>query len=214
MTLALLLSLTARADDALPLPEDTDSDALAHKVATAAGDPYAEHFLAFTFVVISDGQEKVRRSHRWCPQAGKVEVRTGDTATLVSSVDGRALDPSASQQAASEAWGAFINDSYWLLAPSKVLDPGVQRSVAGDTLSLSFQGVGLTPGDRYTLTVQPQTGLVSRWDFTLEGGREGHLSWEDYQQHGGLMLSTRRISDRGSFEVRFEDLSVADRCPL
>lgn len=214
MSLFLLAALSiARADVLVPEPAEWEPE-LARRVAEAAGDPYAEQYLAFTFVVISDGQEKVRRSHRWCPQAGRVQVRTDDTTTTVSAVDGSALDAATGEQAAAEAWGAFINDGYWLLAASKVLDPGVKRSTDGNRLSLSFDGVGLTPGDRYTLTVQEQTGLVTRWDFVLESGREGHFSWEDYQQHGGLMLSTRRVSDQGSFEIRFEGIQVGASCPL
>lgn len=215
---ALLLSalaLPAHADLVRPdleLPDDPD--ALAELVARRAGDPYAESLLAFTFVVVADGVEKARRSHRWCPQAGKVEVRVGDRVTVISAVDGRALDATTDEAAASEAWSAFVNDGYWLLAPSKVLDPGVRRSRQGQALLLSFDGVGLTPGDRYTLGIDPQTRLVTRWDYVLQSGREGHFAWQDHRRVGGLMLSTLRVSDDGSFQIRFEDVSVGETCPL
>lgn len=200
----------AHADVILPPREPP---ALAQRVQQAAGDPYAEAFLAFTFVVTTDGQEQVRRTHRWCPKAGIVEVETAEGKTRISAVDGSPLE-GASLEAADKAWGRFVNDSYWLLAPSKVLDPGVRAEAVGpDRLDLRFDGVGLTPGDRYSLTVDAD-GHVSAWSFVLQSGRTGSFRWEEGRPLGGLYLSALRVSEDGSTSIRFQDLQVGPACPL
>lgn len=171
---------------------------LAHRVAERAGDPYREPGLLFTFVV---GDRPVR-THRWDIPGGKVEVTwTGPegTCTVVTTVPYAGDDPL--QQ---EAWAGFVNDQYWLLAPAKVLDPGVILGGEGDTLTLTFAGVGLTPGDRYTLTVDPATGDVTAWSFTLQSGRTGSYAWSPTVPVGGLRLSLERTaSDR---TIRFTDV--------
>lgn len=212
--LALILAGPALAD-LVVLPTVTESaDALAARVAAASGDPYREVALAFTFVVTADGQEKARRRHIWCPQAGRVEVRQGERADRISAVDGSPIGDTPADQAQS-AWGAFINDSYWLLAPSKVMDVGVVRSLdAGGRLALAFAGVGLTPGDRYLLDVDRDTDQVWRWSYTLQSGRTGEWRWEGWQQVGGLHLSTLRVAEQGDATIRFEEVQALASCPL
>lgn len=71
------------------------------------------------------------------------------------------------------AYGAWINDAYWLVMPYKLQDPGVNLSHDGeeeldgavyDKLLLFFDGVGLTPGDRYWAywTAGPTTSKTGR----------------------------------------------------
>ena len=80
-----------------------------------------------------------------------------------------------------EAYGRFINDSYWLLMPLKMQDPGVNLDYDGeatrdgetyDVIKLTFDHVGLTPGDTYWVFVNRKTHLVDRWEYILqdEGG--------------------------------------------
>jgi hypothetical protein len=100
---------------------------------------------------------------------------------------------------AKAAFGRWTNDSYWLLAPLKLLDPGVklayegEKELAGEkmeTLRLSFEGVGLTPGDQYVLYIDPATKLVRAWDYTGKTGEPMHGTWEKYVESGGLNLAT------------------------
>ena len=119
--------------------------------------------------------------------------------------------PEADPATAAQAWKWFINDSYWLLAPAKLMDPGVHRRLDDQgRLVLTFGEVGLTPGDRYTLSVDRDTGRVTKWQYRLQSGREGAFRWTDYRQFGPLELSTRRISTEGDSEVviRFDDVDV------
>lgn len=52
-----------------------------------------------------------------------------------------------------KAWKHFANDSFWLIAPYKLEDPGTERSlvlIEGDTcLKVTYTSGGVTPGDSY-----------------------------------------------------------------
>ena len=203
---------------------DADADALARKVAEAAGDPYALSSLEFTFVVQAGEQEKARRSHSWQPQAGTLTVTVGgssvqfealgetDPTAFVDDPSAHASDwarvaPGTEPPRAAEAWRAFLNDSYWLLAPAKVMDEGVRRSLDEEgRLLLSFDGVGVTPGDLYVLTIDAESSRVLEWSFVLESGRASQFSWSAPDAAGPLMISQTRTSPDGDFVVRFEDI--------
>jgi hypothetical protein len=115
--------------------------------------------------------------------------------------------PGGAPTDALKAWGSFVNDSYWLLAPCKVLDGGVKRQEDGAVLTLSFDGVGLTPGDTYRLEVG-EGGRVDAWSFTLQSGREGHFTWSEHTAVGPLNLSLRRTAADGETVIRFEDVAA------
>ncbi len=213
--LVLAAAAPSTADAAAPAADDTTpADALAQRLVAATGDPYALPALRFTFVVTAGDTEKARRTHTWCPQRGVVEVALPDGAARISAVDGSPLAGTTPDKAAT-AWQAFTNDSYWLLAPAKVLDGGVRRQLddAGH-LVLEFDGVGLTPGDRYVMTVDPADAHLTHWDFTLQSGRQGSFDWAPPVAVSGLRLSPLRTSSDGTTTIAFLDLDAPADCPL
>ncbi len=121
------------------------------------------------------------------------------------------------------AYGAWVNDTYWLLMPYKLLDPGVHLASDGeeeidgavyDKLLLTFDQVGLTPGDRYWAYVSRESGLVERWAFHLQGweaDREpSHWRWLDWQRYGRILLSPRRVNAADGEERKLSDIAVFD----
>jgi len=98
----------------------------------------------------------------------------------------------------------WINDSYWMFMPYKLLDPGVTLRYAGekpledgrpaDVLDLTFgDGVGYTPRNRYEVFVAKDTGLVEAWSFFLDAGDEEPrftLPWAGWKRFGGIWLAT------------------------
>ncbi len=209
--------------------------ALAAEVMNAVGGERAWNDrswnLEFDFVLIRDGKEGARFSHGWNRTTnaygvtGKTRdgkqwhVRFTDVIARQGSatLDGSPASDSLLSELLALGYGRFINDGYWLLMPFKLLDPGVNHWRQPDTvidgsryqvLRLSFGKVGLTPGDRYWLYIDPRTKLVQRWNFILEGGGKGDFYWQDYTDYGGIKLPLRRRSADGTMEIRFENIRV------
>jgi hypothetical protein len=126
------------------------------------------------------------------------------------------------------AYGAWINDTYWLLAPYKLRDPGVSLShdgtetvdgVAYETLKLTFEGVGLTPGDTYWMYVHPETGLVDRWTYVLEGQEPPPTAWEwrGWREMGsGILLAPSRVQvggENAGREISLAPIAVPAELP-
>jgi hypothetical protein len=122
-------------------------------------------------------------------------------------VSGEAVVSDRADELVRSAYAAWVNDSFWLISPFKLRDPGVRLERAGeetvdgvtyDKLHLSFENVGLTPGDQYWMYVHPETGRVERWAYVLESQEPPPTVWEwlDWERYGpGILLSSRRVRE-------------------
>ena len=121
-------------------------------------------------------------------------------------LDGEALEGEALGEWLERAHGAWVNDTYWLLMPYKLLDPGVFLAYEGqeeldgrayDKVKLTFENVGLTPGGSYWAWFDTETGLMHRWSYFLESWEEGREPtawiWKDWGAYGSIQLSPTRI---------------------
>lgn len=89
----------------------------------------------------------------------------------------------------TRAYGRFINDSYWLLVPTKFFDAGVSRAAVPDSSTAThrvfriwFDNVGLTPKDQYWFWVQKDTGRIDRWAFILQSNKDGKPTYFDWKE--------------------------------
>lgn len=112
---------------------------------------------------------------------------------------GTELAGSAADKAIKKAWSYWCNDSWWLIAPHKVMDAGTTRSVVDVSdrypdhrgLLVQYASGGVTPGDAYLWLVD-QTGQPTGYEMWVDiipiGGL--YASWADYQAlHSGAMVS-------------------------
>jgi hypothetical protein len=221
---------------AAPVEAETPARVLARRVSEAAGlARFGEvAALRFTFVVERDGQRAFVASHAWDVRAGRDRVRWTEDGhawdvvvdlharTATGTVDGAPIADADTTAAAEKAHERWVNDSYWLVLPLKLLDPGVNlaldapRVIDGrphEVLALSFAGVGLTPGDRYWLIVDPQTQRIVRWEMVLEGQQPPPrgTSFVDYAPVGPLTLALDHVNDDGTRHIRFEDVAALER---
>lgn len=191
-TLIVSLVLLVGCSDPAPRPDlITEADSLAMSIIDGHGgwDAWAAlPLLRFDWIVERDSVEVVRMRHLWDREGDRVRVEwpvgedsmavailrlgesTPDAPVGVAWINGMPSTPADSLL--HDGYARFINDSYWLVAPFKTLDPGVNRGLAPDStdrvLALSFDGVGMTPGDRYWLAPGPD-GALARWTYLLEG---------------------------------------------
>ncbi|HEY7699376.1 MAG TPA: hypothetical protein VIE88_13220 [Vicinamibacteria bacterium] len=138
-----------------------------------------------------------------------------------AAVEGRPLDGQELSEYLNLANRVWTGETYWLLAPYKLRDPGAiltyegEESAGGvvqDRLHLRFENVGLTPGDQFWLYVNRNTHLLDRWRFKLQGGTEGDFRWTSWERFGGILLATERVSATGE-RILFEDIIVTDSLP-
>jgi hypothetical protein len=174
-----------------------------------------------------------RRHYHWDKWEGRVRVRypMGEQTVVViwrsDGLQGRAWidgepveDPGRLHDLVEGAHESWVNDSYWLVMPYKLLDPGVILRHAGrgemldgrpaERLELTFEGVGLTPRNRFLVYVAEDSGLVEQWD--VYGDRDDdeprfRLPWHDWQPYGPILLS----GDRG--ERQLTGIAVHEALP-
>jgi hypothetical protein len=174
-----------------PLPKSTPSpeaDTLAKKMQTAL------NYTAFTEAETISWSFPGNHHYVWYKEKGQVEVRWDDYEVLLypaspgrSSV-WKSKDPiteiDGKRELINKALTFFNNDSFWLLAPFKVFDPGTTRALVdlddgSKGLLVHYSAGGDTPGDSYLwildenhfpkayrmwVNIIPIGGLEASWD--------------------------------------------------
>ncbi len=201
-------------------------------------------FLYFAFDVERDAKRIAHRTHLWDRWDGRlrfqstekdgtsfvvlldVNTRSGQAFRMPreSPADGApARDPAGSMpiEAAAakplldEAYEDWINDTYWLLMPYKMKDPGVRLKYAGektvggadyDLVELTFEDVGLTPRDRYWAHVNRVTHIMERWSYVLQDDPPGSeptvWDWKGWTRRGRILLCPEKVSERKGTTVK------------
>jgi hypothetical protein len=191
----------------------------------------AAHFLRFTF----DG----RRTHYWDKWTGRHRLEgttaAGEKYVVLENVisrqgsayvDGKPPAPERASQLVAGAYGAWINDTYWLLMPYKLRDPGAHLAYAGrpridgreyDEISVTFGPVGLTPGDRYWAWFDRDTHLLDRWAYRLEDEPRDATPtvwlWQGWHRYGQIMLAPHRLQPASREKLELSALLVAVAMP-
>ncbi len=191
--------------------------------------------LTYDFVVDRDGKEVARYHHVWDRWDGRYRVegknREGKPFLTIFNVqqhgagrawlDGKELSGDDLKKALERGYARFINDSYWLLMPSKMMDPGVSLASEGeqtrdgktyDVVRLTFaDGIGLTPKDTYWAYVSKESGLMERWEMVLTGEQSKDRSgydWTEWKDVGGIRLAMKKAGEGGAV-IRFDNVSAS-----
>ena len=83
-------------------------------------------------------------------------------------------------------------------------------SVESHQVSLTFDSVGVTPQNLYKVYIDPESYLVTQWDYFANAtDTEAYfkIPWRDYQQYGGILLSGDRKM------AQLSDIAVLDSVP-
>ncbi len=200
--------------------------------------------LRFAFVVNKGEQTLGRRLHYWDRRSGRhrVEMTDSQGRHLVITQDlatrkgeatrsGKELGGAELSSALEQGYGAWVNDSYWLVMPFKAFDPGVRLAFGGSRtregrryhlVKLSFDKVGLTPGDVYHAWINSETRQLDYWSYRLQSMKkdepESLFAWEDWRAFGDVRLSlTKRQVDVPGGEpgliIRFEEVDLPGAFP-
>jgi hypothetical protein len=211
---------------------DDKANAIADEMMTALGGREnwdRARFLRFTFVRqgrrlnLTWDRETSRYRLEALNDAGVPYVVVMNVATRQGRavLDGRPLEARELSEYLTLAMRIWAGETYWLLCPYKLRDPGAiltydgEEDVGGvvmDRLHLRFDNVGLTPGDEFWLYVNRKTRLLDRWRFKLQSGAEGDFRWTGWERFGGILLATTRVGLNGE-RIEFEDIVVTDSLP-
>jgi hypothetical protein len=121
-----------------------------------------------------------------------------------------------SQELIQTATDYFNNDSFWLVAPFKVFDPGVERSIVKhnekDALLITYTSGGSTPGDAY-LWILNEKGFPTSYKMWTSiipiGGLEA--SWNDWKKtKAGFQLPTKHKMSLLGMELDMGDVKASN----
>lgn len=170
-----------------------------------------------------------KRMNVWDKWTGDVRIESRVSIVLMNlnTMEGNAwlrgrkiTEPAELQRAMEYGYEAWVNDSYWVFMPFKLLDDGVilkylredttEAGRAVDVLSVTFDEVGLTPENKYHIYVDKESKLMVRWDFYMDADDPSPrftTPWEDYKKYGDILLA----AGRGKEE--HEDIAVFRELP-
>lgn len=131
----------------------------------------------------------------------------------------------------AEGQNRFESDSYPLVAPFKLRDPGVHVRYQGVTsiddvadpvelIAVTFDpGTGDTPEDHFWYYVSRVTHLPVRWDYVLQEEIENNDShrpiprtgalWSGWKQVGPIKLALKRAFVRGPVEIHYRNVEAS-----
>ena len=195
--------------------EGPEAEALADKMLMALNKPAYDSLTLL--------QWSFPREHHfvWDKKQNLVNVKWEDyevdldpnTTSGIAKKANRVLDGDEQYKAVQKAWSLFANDSFWLVAPYKVRDPGTKRKIVelegGETgLMVTYSSGGVTPGDSY-LWIIGEDGRPKAWKMWVKiipiGGLK--FTWEDWQQQGGAWFAPKHQGP-GPASVDLKNLKI------
>ncbi len=193
------------------------------------------HFVRFDFKVKVGGKMEEDNAHLWDRKAGRYRIermaKSGKREVILFRIadyqrnkqgsaylGGKKLEGEAARKALEGAYASYINDMWWLAMPWKWLDPGVNLKYLGaktrgketyDVVELTFDHVGLTPGDMYHAFVSQKSHLMTHWEYTLENHEKGAWDWQ-YGDYKGVKLASNHSSDDHKASINMGSVRVLD----
>ena len=220
-------------------PSKSDAEAIrtADEIMVALGgrENYdAVQYLSFHFIVARGEMHLTDWRHDWDRRQNNYRLegktREGDHLLAFFNLDtqsgtvfmnGQMAEGEDKVQWLGRAYARYINDTYWLLMPYKLKDPGAILKYEGmqeisnaqyDVLRLQFEeGIGLTPQNVYRIFVDPATRLVNRWEyFESEDANPSPAWWENWRAYEGIKLADQRVFENSDRKLLFTNI-VASR---
>ena len=212
LAMVSLAAFTVKPDQA-----DAKAKALAQQVLQRMGGQQAwdnTRFLAWAF----NGQYQVWDKHqnkfRWEKDSTVALIDT-ETKTGKVYIQGKELQNQEEKQKILErTYALWINNSYWLLMPFKLQDPGVILKYVGedktlegavaDKLEMTFENVGLTPQNKYHLWIDKEKGLITQWAFFrnyTDAEPAFTRRWSEYKDYGNVKLAADRSNPQSDFRL-------------
>lgn len=199
-------------NEALPTGEKGEkAEELAQKMLIAINHE------AFENAELLEWSFRGTNSYKWYKQEGKVEVSWNENKVILNTnspeqsevyVKGEKV---TNNELINKAQGYFNNDSFWLIAPHKIMDNGVERSIVKvndkDALMVTYTSGGTTPGDSYLWMLNENYFPTSykMWTNIIPiGGVEA--TWSDWKDtEAGFKLPTKHTANLFDLSINMGD---------
>ena len=107
-----------------------------------------------------------------------------------------------------KAWDIFNNDSFWLVAPHKLFDPGTIRNIVSidnkDALKVTYTTGGTTPGDSY-IWVLDENNIPKSYKMNVPSMKMNEVpaTWQDWitTASGTLLPTNHTFSNGGNLSM-------------
>lgn len=188
----------------MSLPEGksgAEADAIAERMMERIGiDAWNEtRFVSWTFAN--------RNTYIWDRSESLVHISAGDTEAVLNTTNhtgwakenGSTVSELEHDRLMEWAWSNFCNDSFWLIAPLKVMDKDTKRELVntenGNGLLVTYMTGGVTPGDSY-LWYLDDSGLPTSYRMwvgiiPVPGVK---VTWEDWTSlHSGALIAQKHM---------------------
>ena len=181
-----------------------DADALAHTILNAV------KYEAYKNTRYIDWSFRGKRFYKWDKKQHIVEVKWNDVSVILlpnnltkSTVYLNDKEVSYNENLITRALRFFNNDSFWLVAPHKLFEPGVYRSIemidGQEALHVKYSVGGSTPGDSYTWILDENYLPISYKMYVPSMKMNGVSStWQDWiTTESGALLPTNHSFGKG-----------------
>ena len=209
----VLFTLIFSSSSILAQSKDKKANAIVQEMLTAMGgmkNYNNTHFIQWDFV---------NRRLFWDKWTGDVRVENPSAKQVIlvniNTLKGKVYengvlvkDQTKSNNLLENAKNWWINDSYWLVMPWKLQDPGANLTYlktdklpngkVADILQLTFKNVGVTPENKYWLYVDKGDHLIKQWAHykNFNDAEPKFLKpWNNYQKVGNILLSFDRPNE-------------------
>ncbi len=190
------------------------ADELAMKVLKAINNE------AYQKVNVLEWSFRGAHHYKWFKQKDIVEVSWSENKVILHTKTPEKNEVYANHEKVSnqelieKATAYFNNDSFWLIAPHKIFDAGVERQVVNyngkEALLVSYTSGGTTPGDSY-LWILDDTGMPTSYKMWVKIIPMGGVAatWDHWKTtEAGIPLPTQHTLSLFGMEIPMGDVKA------
>lgn len=189
------------------------ADALAHKMLSALNKEAFDTLPYLSWEFFREGQKYLwDKTHNqaiieWDNNRVIMQLDTQDG---IAYKDGVLQSGESHKLMLATAWSNWCNDSFWMIAPFKVFDPGTSREIVrgedgNENLLIKYASGGVTPGDSYMWILDKEYKPTAFRMWTSIIPVKGmYVSWEGWERYNEVLLSSKH--NMGMIDMEMENV--------